>query len=98
RIDCDVDTKMDEQAAGDSVPADITVTLKDGSEKSTYVSAPKGSPSRPFTREDHVTRFNDELQKRYAKEKVASLLDQLEHFAELPDVSSLGKVLNDSLD
>ena len=98
RIDCDVDTKMDEQAAGDSVPADITVTLKDGSEKSTYISAPKGSPSRPFTRADHVSRFNDELQKRYAKEKVANILDQLEHFSELPDVSSLGKVFNDSLD
>lgn len=69
RIDCEVDTSMDEQAAGDSVPADITITLKDGSEHSTYVSAPKGSPSRPFTRDDHVVRFNDELQKRYSKEK-----------------------------
>ena len=98
RIDCDVDTNMDEQAAGDSVPADITVTLKGGAEKSTYISAPKGSPSRPFTRDDHVTRFNGELQKRYSKEKVAGLLEQLESFSELPDVSSLGKVLNDSLD
>ncbi len=98
RIDCDIDTKMDEQAAGDSVPADITVTLKGGAEKSTYISAPKGSPSRPFTRDDHVTRFNGELQKRYSKEKVARLLEQLEGFSELPDVSSLGKILNDSSD
>jgi len=98
RIDCEVDTSMDEQAAGDSVPADITITLKDGSEHSTYVSAPKGSPSRPFTRDDHVVRFNDELQKRYSKEKTAAILEQLEHFDELMDISTLSKLLNDSLD
>ena len=45
-----------------------------------------------------MLRFNDELQKRYTKENVANILDQLEHFSELPDVSSLGKVFNDSLD
>jgi len=89
RIDCEVDTSMDEQAAGDSVPADITVKLKDGAEHSIYVSAPKGSPSSPFTRGDHVTRFKNELGTRYSEEHVDRLLQQLENFADLDNVGAL---------
>jgi 2-methylcitrate dehydratase PrpD len=66
RIDCEVDTSMDEQATGDSVPVDITVKLKNGAEHSIYVSAPKGNPSSPFTRDDHVTRFKNKLRTRYS--------------------------------
>jgi 2-methylcitrate dehydratase PrpD len=98
RIACEVDTAMDEQAAGDSVPADIAVTLKGGVEHKIYVPAPKGSPSRPFTRADHVGRFKAELAKRYAGEKVERIFGLLEGFADLPDVSALGKELNDKVD
>ena len=64
RVDCEVDAAMDEQAAGDSVPSDITVTLIGGAEHQIYVPAPKGSPSRPFSRDDHIKRFRDEMGKR----------------------------------
>ncbi|MEQ8194220.1 MAG: hypothetical protein RIB59_07005, partial [Rhodospirillales bacterium] len=63
-----------------------------------YVPAPKGSPSRPFTRADHVGRFKDELAKRYSSEKVERIFGLLETFADLPDVSALGAELNDQMD
>lgn len=96
RINCEVDTSMDEQAAGDSVPADITVKLKDGAEHSIYISAPKGSPSSPFSREDHVTRFKNELGTRYSEDHVNRLLQRLERFSDLDNVAELRDDLGNS--
>jgi len=94
RIACEVDSAMDEQAAGSSVPADITVTLRGGAAHTIYVSAPKGSPSRPFTRDDHIARFRDELATRYPPGHVDQLAERLESFADGGDVSWLGAALD----
>lgn len=47
-----------------STAARVSVTLRDGRKLSRLVAAPKGSPSVPFTGEEHEARFIQELSTR----------------------------------
>jgi 2-methylcitrate dehydratase PrpD len=64
RVRCEVDPQVEAATTAESVPARIVITLQDGTSRSAFVSAPKGSPSRPFTPDDHVARFRRELSRR----------------------------------
>jgi 2-methylcitrate dehydratase PrpD len=64
RVRCEVDPQVEAATTAESVPARIVMTLRDGTTRSAFVSAPKGSPSRPFTHDDHVARFRRELSRR----------------------------------
>src|SRR5207245_1480149 len=44
-----------------STAAKVSVRLRDGREFSILVPAPKGSPARPFTAQEHEERFTQEL-------------------------------------
>ena len=50
-----------------STAARVSVTLRDGRTLSRFVPAPKGSPSQPFTGEEHEARFTQELSSRVSE-------------------------------
>ena len=64
-VRCEVDPQVERATTAESVPARIVLTLNPGTAHEFFVSAPKGSPSRPFTRADHTVRFHSELQRRW---------------------------------
>jgi 2-methylcitrate dehydratase PrpD len=57
-----------------STAARVSVTLRDGRKLSILVPAPKGSPSRPFTAEEHETRFAQELSSRISDKACAEII------------------------
>jgi len=57
-----------------STAARVSVTLRDGRKLSMLVPAPKGSPSRPFTGEEHEARFTDELSSRVSEKVCADIV------------------------
>jgi 2-methylcitrate dehydratase PrpD len=59
-LDDEVEAASNELATG----VRVTVTLRDGRTLSKFVPAPKGSPSQPFTGEEHESRFIQELSSR----------------------------------
>ena len=59
-LDDEVEAASNELSTG----ARVTVTLRNGRTLSKLVPAPKGSPSRPFTGEEHEARFAQELSSR----------------------------------
>jgi len=71
------------------VPARVVITLNDGAKHSVFVSAPKGSPSRPFTHQDHVARFRRELAKRLSEKVCDEIIAMAENLADLDRVSRI---------
>ena len=57
-----------------STAARVSVTLRDGRTFSRLVPAPKGSPSRSFTGEEHEARFMQELSSRVSEKSAARSL------------------------
>jgi 2-methylcitrate dehydratase PrpD len=57
------------------------------------VSAPKGSPSRPFTHDDHVARFRRELVKRLGAESCDEIVSIAENLADLDKVRRITDLL-----
>src|SRR5580704_4709259 len=64
-VRCEVDPEVEKATTAESVPARIIIKLKSGATLTTFVPAPKGSPSRPFTPADHAARFRRELERRW---------------------------------
>lgn len=93
RVECQVEEAMNAITTAESVPARLTLTLASGEELGTYVEAPLGSPSRPFTHADHLARFENELQRRLPAENRARLIAWAEDFAALEDVNEIGRAL-----
>jgi 2-methylcitrate dehydratase PrpD len=93
RVECVVDEEIERTSTSESVSARVTVSLDDGNEYSTFVLAPKGSASRPFSMADHEARARAELGRRYSADKLGTLMSMLDGFAELDDVSRLATCL-----
>jgi len=88
-VRCKVDAQVEQATTSESVAARIVVTLNSGAIHELFVSAPKGSPSRPFTREDHKARFRGELQRRWSKARCDEVISIARRLASLPDMGQL---------
>jgi 2-methylcitrate dehydratase PrpD len=93
KVECVVDEEVERTSTSESVSARVTVMLDDGNEFSTFVLAPKGSASRPFSMADHEARARAELGRRYQVGKLDPLMTALDNFADMEDVSELSKHL-----
>jgi hypothetical protein len=67
--------------------------MKDGTKHSAFVPAPKDSPSRPFTHDDHVARFRRELAKRLSAESCDEIVAISENLADLDKVRRITDLL-----
>jgi 2-methylcitrate dehydratase PrpD len=76
-----------------STAARVSVTLRDGRKLSKLVRAPKGSPSQPFTGEEHEARFTQELQSRVSDEVCGEIVAMSRDLDRL-DPRWLGRVLS----
>jgi 2-methylcitrate dehydratase PrpD len=92
-VRCEVDAEVEAATTAESVPARVIITVKDGTRYSTFVAAPKGSPSRPFTHADHVARFRRELAKRLTEKTCDEIVDIAEHLADLDRVTRITDLL-----
>ncbi|HEY6258559.1 MAG TPA: MmgE/PrpD family protein [Xanthobacteraceae bacterium] len=93
RVRCEVDREVEAATTAEAVPARIALTMKDGTAHSTFVAAPKGSPSRPFTRDDHIARFRRELTRRWTEKTCDEVIDVAENLADLDKVARLTDLL-----
>ena len=89
RVRWDVDPQVEAATTAESVPARIAIRLTSGVEHTIFVPAPKGSPSRPFTHEEHVARFRRELMKRLPERNCDALVAIAEDFSALDRVSRI---------
>ncbi len=81
RVECVPDADAERVSTEQSVGAKITLTLQSGKVHELFIEAPKGSASRPFTLQDHVSRFRQEMRKRFTEAQVGGLLDEVRNFA-----------------
>jgi 2-methylcitrate dehydratase PrpD len=93
RVRCAVDPAVEAATTAEAVPARVTITLKDGASHSTFVPAPKGSPSRPFTHVDHVARFRRELTRRLTEKTCDEVVEIAENLADLDQVKRITSLL-----
>jgi 2-methylcitrate dehydratase PrpD len=75
-----------------STAAKVSVRLRDGREFSILVPAPKGSPARPFTAQEHEARFTQELASRVSDKVCADIVRMATDLDRL-DPHWLGRVL-----
>ena len=94
RVRCEVDPEIEAATTPESVPAIVRMVLKSGARHRVFVSAPMGSPSRPYTHEDHIERFRCELSQRYSDEICGELIHGTENPLSIDDVSWFGKKLS----
>jgi 2-methylcitrate dehydratase PrpD len=80
RIACELDPDAERVSTEQSVGAKVTLTLQSGKTVEKFIEAPKGSASRPFTVEDHISRFRAEMLRRFAPAQVDALLDEVCNF------------------
>jgi 2-methylcitrate dehydratase PrpD len=92
-VRCEVDPEVEAATTAESVPARVIIAMKDGTKHSTFVSAPKGSPSRPFTHDDHIARFRRELAKRLTAKSCDEIVDIAENLADLDRVRRITDLL-----
>lgn len=76
-----------------STAARVGVTLRDGRKLSKLVPAPKGSPTQPFTAEEHKARFTQELSSRVS-DKVCAEIVAMSRDLDRLDPLWLGRVLS----
>jgi 2-methylcitrate dehydratase PrpD len=92
-VRCEVDPEVEAATTAESVPARLVISMKDGTKHSAFISAPKGSPSRPFTHDDHITRFRRELTKRLTGKTCDEIVDIAENLADLDKVKRITDLL-----
>jgi len=92
-VRCEVSAEVEAATTAEAVPARVVITMKDGTRHSTFVSAPKGSPSRPFTHADHVARFRRELAKRLSEQTCDEIVAIAENLADLDRVRRVTDLL-----
>jgi 2-methylcitrate dehydratase PrpD len=93
RVRCEVDPEVEAATTAESVPARISVRLVSGAKRSIYVEAPPGSPSRPFSRHDHVARFCQALEPRLGAVGCARMVAAAMDFAPISDTAWIGTAL-----
>jgi 2-methylcitrate dehydratase PrpD len=94
RVRCEVDPEVEQATSAESVAARIILRLQSGATLSTFVPAPKGSPSRPFTSTDHMTRFRHELGRRWPASRCDDIISKSRDFTALNSISSLINMLS----
>jgi 2-methylcitrate dehydratase PrpD len=92
-VRCEVHSQVEAATTAAAVPARVTITLTDGSKHSVFVPAPKGSPSRPFSHDDHVARFRRELANRFTAHACDQIVEIAENLADLDKVRRLTDLL-----
>ena len=92
-VRCEVDPQVERATTAELVPARIVLTLNSGIAHEFFVSAPKGSPSRPFTRADHTVRFHGELQRRWPQAHRDEIVGISRHLRSVPDMEQLIRLL-----
>jgi 2-methylcitrate dehydratase PrpD len=92
-VRCEVDPQVEAATTAEAVPARVIIAMQDGTKHATFVSAPKGSPSRPFGHDDHVARFRRELTKRLGDKACDEMVDIAEHLADLDKVKRVTDLL-----
>jgi 2-methylcitrate dehydratase PrpD len=93
RVRCEVDPAVETATTAESVPARVVLKLTSGATHTTFVSAPKGSPSRPFTSADHVLRFRQELLGRWSPARCDAIVEMSRRLASLKDIGPLIKLV-----
>jgi 2-methylcitrate dehydratase PrpD len=88
-VRCEVDPEVEKATTAESVPARIVMKLKSGATLATFVPAPKGSPSRPFTPADHAARFRRELERRWPAAHCDAVVEMSRNFMGLKDMREL---------
>ncbi len=81
RVECVLDADAERVSTEQSVGAKVTLILQSGKTVERFIEAPKGSASRPFTVDDHVARFTQEMLKRFSAAQVDALLEEVRGFA-----------------
>jgi len=89
RIRCEVDAEVEAHTSAESVPAHIVLRLASGESHTIFVPAPKGSPSRPFSRDDHVARFHRELERRWPSARRDEIVELSRRLISLTDMNRL---------
>ncbi|HZP75943.1 MAG TPA: MmgE/PrpD family protein [Pseudolabrys sp.] len=93
RVRCEVDPAVEAATTAESVPARIVLKLRSGAMHELFVAAPKGSPSRPFTRADHEARFRNELARRWPAARCNEIIDMSHRLTSLRRMSDLTRLL-----
>jgi 2-methylcitrate dehydratase PrpD len=93
RVRCEVDPAVESATTAESVPARVVLKLTSGATHTIFVPAPKGSPSRPFTRADHVARFRQELLRRWAPTRCDAVIDMSRRLVSVENVGALVKLV-----
>ena len=94
RVECVLDSEAERVSTEQSVGAKVTLVLNNGNIVERFIEAPKGSASRPFTMNDHVARFKQEMLKRYAPAQVETLLNEIGSLAQAGNPDRLLQLLN----
>ncbi len=93
RIECVIDADAERVSTEQSVGAKVTLTLQSGETHERFIAAPQGSASRPYTLDDHVVRFTQEMAKRFDAAQVESLLQEVRNFAQARNPDRLMQLL-----
>jgi 2-methylcitrate dehydratase PrpD len=93
QVRCEVDPEVEAATTAEAVPARVTITMKDGTSHSTFVAAPRGSPSRPFAHDDHISRFRRELAKRLTERTCDEIVEIAANLADLDRIERLTDLL-----
>jgi len=80
RVECALDPDAERVSTEQSVGAKVTLTLQSEKTVECFIEAPKGSASRPFTMDDHVARFRQEMLKRFTAAQVEVLFAEVRGF------------------
>jgi 2-methylcitrate dehydratase PrpD len=94
RVRCEIDPAVEAATTEESVPARIVLKLASGAVRERFVAAPKGSPSRPFTRADHEARFRRELARRWSAARRDEIVDISRRLASLRQMVELTRLLS----
>jgi 2-methylcitrate dehydratase PrpD len=94
RVRCEIDPAVEAATTEESVPARIVLKLSSGATHERFVAAPKGSPSRPFTRADHAARFRHELARRWSAARCDDIIDISRRLASLRQMGELTRLLS----
>lgn len=93
RIECVLDADAERVSTEQSVGAKVMLTLQSGETHERFIEAPQGSASRPFTMDDHVARFKQEMVKRFPAAQVDDLLAEVHGFAQAANPDRLMQLL-----
>ncbi len=92
-IECVPDADAERVSTEQSVGAKVTLTLQSGATHECFIAAPQGSASRPYTLDDHVARFQQEMTKRFTTAQVDDLLTEVRGFAQAANPDRLLQLL-----